>query len=158
MQKAEVDHRRSCFSVTLNIHLSWKGAREIVSRWNWNVKDYKKPEDDYRQHCVLRHCSPIVLSNCIINWRRLSSRCFRRRRPLLARSLPRIISGVLISNYEYSGELFGGSNFELLACIFVLPSPNFELPFKRNYERTFLLFQGVINIFRKVVQIHCTSA
>ena len=62
----------------------------------------------------------------------------------LDRSLVRFISEVRISNYEYSGELFGGSNSELLACIiFISPVSEFRITFQKNYDRTFLLFQGV---------------
>ena len=54
------------------------------------------------------------------------------------------MSGVRISNYEYFGELFGGSNFELLACIiFISPVSEFRITFQKNCDRTFLLFQGV---------------
>ena len=63
----------------------------------------------------------------------------------LARFTRSIYCGVRISKYRFSGELFWGSNSELLACIiFICPSPNFELLFK-TYDRTCLLFQGVVN-------------
>ena len=62
----------------------------------------------------------------------------------LDRSLVRIILGVRTSNYGYSGESFGGSNSELLACIiFISPVSEFRITFQKNYDRTFLLFQGV---------------
>ena len=62
----------------------------------------------------------------------------------LARSIARIIWGVRISNYGYSGELFGGSNFDSLACIiFIWLVSEFRITFQKNYDRTFLLFQGV---------------
>ena len=71
--------------------------------------------------------------------------------PSLARSLDRsltrsIIFGVQIPNYGYSGEIFGGSNSELMACIiFISPVSKFRITFQKNGDRTFLLFQGVVN-------------
>ena len=67
----------------------------------------------------------------------------------IARSLPRSLarskySGVRISNNEDSGELFGESNFELLAfVIFISPVSEFRITFHKNYKRTLSLFQGV---------------
>ena len=41
-------------------------------------------------------------------------------------------------------ELIGGSNFELLAyTIFISPVSEIRITFQKNYDRTFLLFQGV---------------
>ena len=62
----------------------------------------------------------------------------------IARSLAGIISNVRILNEGYSWELIGGSNFELLACIrFISPVSECRITFSKNYERAYLLFQGV---------------
>ena len=64
----------------------------------------------------------------------------------ITRSIAR--SNVQISNYGYSGELFWGSNFELLACIiFISPVSEFRFTFKKNYDRTCLLFWGIRFMF-----------
>ena len=64
----------------------------------------------------------------------------------LARSLDRwlIISEVRISNHRHARELLGVSNLELLAhTISISRVSELRTHFRQNYDRIFLLFQGV---------------
>ena len=80
----------------------------------------------------------------------------------LNRSLVRFISGVRISNYKYSAEIFGVRipNYWRTSYLF-RPSPNFELLFKRITIEHFYFCQGVAvgapGPFKNMIPF-CTSA
>ena len=80
----------------------------------------------------------------------------------LARSLDRwlVVSGVRISNYRFALELFGGSNFELLAhTIFILRVSELRIDFRQNSDGMFFPKQlgqlGFLIIFLKHRQVRC---
>ena len=93
---------------------------------------------------LARSLRPIARSNARSLDRSIARSIARSLARSLDRSLAQIISGVRISNYEYCGKSFVGSNFRVLVCIiFISPVSEFRITFQKNYERTFLLFQGV---------------